>query len=43
MEGNFGGDFVHLDVSQGTGGGWKASRVIDILEPEPSAREGKDR
>jgi hypothetical protein len=41
MEGSFGGDFVRLDVSQGTGGGWKAFRIVNILDPEPSAGEGK--
>ena len=40
---SFGRDFMRLDVSQGTGGGGEAFSVADILEPEPSAREGEGR
>ena len=40
---SFGVDFVRLDVSQGTASGWEAFSVVDILEPEPSARERKGR
>ena len=40
---SFSVDFVRLDISQGTGGGWEAFSVVDILEPEPSARERKGR
>ena len=39
----FSGYLVRLGVGQGTGGGWKAFSVVDVLEPEPtrSAREGR--
>ena len=38
----FGGDFVGLEVGQGTSGGWETFDVVDVLEPEPSARLGVD-
>ena len=38
---SFSVDFVRLDVSQGTSSGWEVFSVVDIFEPELSAREQK--
>ena len=39
---SFGVDFVRLDVSQETGGGWEVFSIVDILEPQGVPEKGRE-